>query len=212
MPHGLILPGRCCGFSPTSHQQRLWSMCHSISFFFYELWCCSFDRCPEFDWAVLGWCQRLHDATKELYIFLKSKLCKACKQFDVFKKKNWRTFSHSHEEDLNQNANDGGDKLCSRFRTSRSDKPTRACEVKVAVLRIYQPAFNNYTTSKLIKEPVYLSVDAKGASKSSPKIHTVPHLWMFLKTALCSHLWSAPYFVFSLYLGLICMQPAFCSL
>lgn len=149
---------------------------------------------------------------KRALYFFKSKLCKACKQFDVFKKKNWRTFSHSHEEDLNQNANDGGDKLCSQFRTSRSDKPTRACEVKVAVLRIYQPAFNNYTTSKLIKEPVYLSVDAKGASKSSPKIHTVPHLWMFLKTALCSHLWSAPYFVFSLYLGLICMQPAFCSL
>lgn len=149
---------------------------------------------------------------KSFIFFLNQSSVKPVNSLMSSKKKNWRTFSHSHEEDLNQNANDGGDKLCSRFRTSRSDKPTRACEVKVAVLRIYQPAFNNYTTSKLIKEPVYLSVDAKGASKSSPKIHTVPHLWMFLKTALCSHLWSAPYFVFSLYLGLICMQPAFCSL
>ena len=195
MPHGLILPGRCS----TSYRQWLWSTCHSTVFFFSKLWCCSFDRCPEFDW-ILGWCQRLHVQQKSCFSFLNQSSVKSVNRM-MTSNKSWRTFSHSHEEDLNQNVNDGGDKLCSRFRTSRSDKPTRACELKVAVLRIYQPALYNYTTSNLIKEPVYLSVDAKGASKSSPQIHTVPHLWMFLKTALCSHLWSAPYFVFSLYLG-----------
>lgn len=32
--------------------------------------------------------------------------------------------------------------------------------------------------------------------KSSPKIHRAPHWEMFLKMVLCSHLWSALYFVF----------------